>query len=1137
MKKQKLIFLALIAISLLLSFILVGCRASDNVLVSSNISIQPVETELVFTEGERIRWEDYTFNVFVDGSLVDTVSGSQNMFKPGELEKLNNVTGVKSLQVIYKNNIAFLRVTIETKVYIKKFKVTFNAGEGFFESNESDQQKIKVEQISEIGPIYTPIREGFVFAGWFSDLNNAETIYVTGKPIKKDTELFAKWVLSQTFEVEFKDKTNNDGGETANLLNPKLTIIKGGLIELPEPTEKVSTEFVEYRIYMGSQTPTVIVEKSAKITINANTKVVLFYKTKTFTIRYSSSEWTHQFSETIVEYGRVSDIPFFTLPEKIGHQGQWIDTETGIIPDYTQGITRNYNVVAKYERKKYKVSVYKEDQQTINEALNTIQLVSHGDCVPYPYPLVPEINGHSGYWTILIAGTPQIIDLNNYPITSDLKIFPTYVKKTYTLTLNYVMKRANDGYPQHFQEEFVFEYKKSISEDDLVNLFNDRVLNGTSYKGYDAKYFEIKWYTSANHESGKLQNIPFEMPHNNHTLHANAEERNYVVNFVFTSDTGTTETRVFEAPPPKIVGATLSYSEIEPPAINLVKYDIIGWQHKKDFYYYENEQIYNKDDIVFYDDVFYECKNNNVMGKTPPSNSSDEFWENLGSNHPYEKYHLEDNAKIEIKDFREFNSDSLLDRAFYPIVTVKKYNVSFYTWQIVEQSGSYVINKAVVARDSVPFDHGDSIKLADFFPISALGDYDPPFKPSYPNNAQESDFKLLAWYTDKNFKSEAISPDQDFEINKETSFYAYWTDLLAGTEGLTFTVFDKDESNNPISYAVSGFSPLMDNIILEEMIIPKKYQGKPVVAMSSNLFASQSHGVDFKEIFIPSTITTIGENVFVGAKMLEKINVSDESQHFKCGDNGELVCKNVLKLYCVPSKAAQSNGLYFVPDSIVEIVSGAFANCINVETIEMADSSSLNIIGKRAFSGCVNLKTINLPNSLTTINELAFEACYSLEQINITINNNLKYVGKKVFSEENPWYAQKMEEEFITLGGVLIAYNQLISSLENILVPDEIKSIADSAFDTNVFTTSSIKKIEFSTNSQILYIGNNAFSSNNLLTEIVFNNNSKVTFTQDTFKGTSSGCVLKVLNSILQEYSSDLFVTNYFEVNETLIGI
>ena len=80
--------------------------------------------------------------------------------------------------------------------------------------------------------------------------------------------------------------------------------------------------------------------------------------------------------------------------------------------------------------------------------------------------------------------------------------------------------------------------------------------------------------------------------------------------------------------------------------------------------------------------------------------------------------------------------------------------------------------------------------------------------------------------------------------------------------------------------------------------------------------------------------------------------------------------------------------------------------------------SCVNYIGEWAFSQCTNLKTIILPDSLKTLDNLAFNGCTGLESI--TLNNGLESIGENAF--------------------------QNCQSLKEITIPESVKLINPRAF-------------------------------------------------------------------------------------------
>ena len=112
------------------------------------------------------------------------------------------------------------------------------------------------------------------------------------------------------------------------------------------------------------------------------------------------------------------------------------------------------------------------------------------------------------------------------------------------------------------------------------------------------------------------------------------------------------------------------------------------------------------------------------------------------------------------------------------------------------------------------------------------------------------------------------------------------------------------------------------------------------------------------KIDLPSTLTTIGKNVFIGCKQLLSINL---------------------------------------PEGITGIPSNTFSGCEQLRNISLP--STLTLIDTMAFRGCYNITSIVLPINLTTINLYAFDQCekltevYNLSSIPITSHDSITTNG------------------------------------------------------------------------------------------------------------------------------------------------
>ncbi len=144
--------------------------------------------------------------------------------------------------------------------------------------------------------------------------------------------------------------------------------------------------------------------------------------------------------------------------------------------------------------------------------------------------------------------------------------------------------------------------------------------------------------------------------------------------------------------------------------------------------------------------------------------------------------------------------------------------------------------------------------------------------------------------------------------------------------------------------------------------------------------------------------------------------------------------KTVL-LSCERTKS----GTVVVLDSVLEISTSAFENCMNITQVELPDG--LKIIGNRAFMNNYALKDINLPIALQSIGEQAFQDCYSLQ--NIQIPSNVTFIGYQAFA-----CCYLLSNSIVIPAGVtsIEKFTFMNCDITDVLLPDTLTSIAEGAF-------------------------------------------------------------------------------------------
>ena len=115
---------------------------------------------------------------------------------------------------------------------------------------------------------------------------------------------------------------------------------------------------------------------------------------------------------------------------------------------------------------------------------------------------------------------------------------------------------------------------------------------------------------------------------------------------------------------------------------------------------------------------------------------------------------------------------------------------------------------------------------------------------------------------------------------------------------------------------------------LEEIIIPEKYNGKPVSRILENGFSNCEF---LKKVTIPDSVKTIDAGAFSGSKLLSTINI---------------------------------------PNSVTSIGHSTFSGCSGLTSIIIPNS--ITSIGRYAFAYCSELTSVTIPNSVTSIGYYTF---------------------------------------------------------------------------------------------------------------------------------------------------------------------
>ena len=166
------------------------------------------------------------------------------------------------------------------------------------------------------------------------------------------------------------------------------------------------------------------------------------------------------------------------------------------------------------------------------------------------------------------------------------------------------------------------------------------------------------------------------------------------------------------------------------------------------------------------------------------------------------------------------------------------------------------------------------------------------------------------------------------------------------------------------------------------------------------------------------------------------------------------------------SECLQMHSIY-IPDSVTIVEVAAFIACSSLESVRF--STNTKVIDMYAFCGS-GIIELNLPNDVETIDEFAFSQCYSLKKV--SIGTGLKNAGWGMFAETT-----SIEEVYIASDVPVGIFGRQVN-LKKVTVAEGVSSIGDSAFQ-QCYALESV-----TLPNSLKHIGKLAFSDCDSLTQI-----------------------------------------------------
>ena len=289
----------------------------------------------------------------------------------------------------------------------------------------------------------------------------------------------------------------------------------------------------------------------------------------------------------------------------------------------------------------------------------------------------------------------------------------------------------------------------------------------------------------------------------------------------------------------------------------------------------------------------------------------------------------------------------------------------------------------------------------------------------------------------------------------------------------SFKIYMLNENGN-IEYNNSSFDAVLEVHIKEG-----------ITSIGANQYINL---MDLNTVYLPSTLTSIGEDAFSRCyKLAEIYNLSEieleigsddnggiayyadtistdtntPSMFYKCGDyifksssNGKALVNYIgdEKNLVLPSNEGEyilGDYLFYHNKNIKSVVLNeyvtaigdrVFSDCDNLESVLSADS--VTSIGLQAFQYCKKLLEFELPTKLTSIGRGAFYSCESLKEI--TIPSCVKELQNSAFSGCSSIKKITFNEGLEVIGNS--AFSGCYALEGDLVLPSTVKEIADYAF-------------------------------------------------------------------------------------------
>ena len=228
----------------------------------------------------------------------------------------------------------------------------------------------------------------------------------------------------------------------------------------------------------------------------------------------------------------------------------------------------------------------------------------------------------------------------------------------------------------------------------------------------------------------------------------------------------------------------------------------------------------------------------------------------------------------------------------------------------------------------------------------------------------------LSWvlYADGNLEVTGSGAIPDYSAASNVPWNAYMKDICNviiynGVTAIGSRAFAYASNINSVVIAstvktINSYA-FYNNSLLENIEIPDG-----ITTIAANAFSGCT---SLKEFYVPSSVTSIGTGAFNLCTALERINVDEANTKYTSVD-GVLYNKSMKQLVAYP--ICKADVVFEVPSTVEGFASNAFEDNLYITNVIM--SKGVKTITYRLFADCINLTTVTIPKTVTTIGGSVF---------------------------------------------------------------------------------------------------------------------------------------------------------------------